>query len=342
MQDNPFDDPSVQSATYDNAAPVAAAAANDPAVQSAVWEASKNAYSTGSDPKSTIMSDSNVQKAVVGAAIGHYTGSNPNNPPPPPASTQNHDDGNAYESGGWDPEQNQPKGAPEEKTFMGAVAGCCAAFSARLPLRYCLMFLGVFMITGAILDFALKFKGALDIIVNLYLIFFGILIIFIEWPRMAWNSRVQEGILYWSYFLARLWGRALLYVFLAILCVADGKSWPKVLVGLYCFFLTFVMYFVAYQAAKKMKRMNIFVSRGTEGEQRIEMIKEKFKELDMASMGHIGAEAIQKVAEQADRELSFSEREAIVRFFNPNFENDITLDEWLTGFDIAQTGLRML
>ena len=50
------------------------------------------------------------------------------------------------------------------------------------------------------------------------------------------------------------------------------------------------------------------------------MIKEKFKELDMASMGHIGAEAIQKVAEQADRELSFSEREAIVRtfFFHKN------------------------
>ena len=113
---------------------------------------------------------------------------------------------------------------------------------------------GVCVMFWAILDFALKFKGALDIIVNLYLIFFGILIIFIEWPRMAWNSRVQEGILYWSYFLARLWGRALLYVFLAILCVADGKSWPKVLVGLYCFFLTFVMYFVAYQAAKKMKR----------------------------------------------------------------------------------------
>ena len=87
------------------------------------------------------------------------------------------------------------------------------------------------------------------------------------------------------------------------------------------------------------------------------MIQEKFKELDMASMGQIGAEAITKVAEQADRELSFSEREAILRtifhtmnilflfcsgFFNPNFENDITLDEWMTGFEIAQDGLRML
>merc|ERR1719361_2523014 len=114
------------------------------------------------------------------------------------------------------------------------------------------MALGVFMITGAILDFALKFKGALDIIVNLYLIFFGVLIIFIEWPRMSWNVRVQEGILYWSYFLARLWGRALLYVFLAILCVSDNKSVAKMIAGLYCFFMVFVMYFVSYQAAQKL------------------------------------------------------------------------------------------
>lgn len=343
MQPNPFDDPEVQRAAASAAAPVVKTAASDPEVQNAVWEASKSAYSTGSDPKSTIASDPKVQSAVMGAAIGHFTGAKP--APPPPASQQQSasaTDDSAYASGGWNPESNQPKGAPEEKTFMGAVMGFCGAFSAKLPLRYCLMLLGVLMFIGGLVDYITNFKTALDLIVNAYLIIFGILIVFIECPRMSWNRMVQEGILYWAYFLARLWGRAFLYLFLAILCVVDSKSPAKIVAGVYAFFIVFIMYFVGWTAAAKMKRINIFVGRGTEGEQRLALIQAKFKDLDMASMGHIGSDAITKVAAEADRELSFSEREAILRFFNPNFENDITLDEWMLGFDIAQEGLRLL
>lgn len=341
MQDNPFDDPEVQSAAMNAAAPVGASVAADPAVQSAAWNASANAFSSGSDPKSAIASDPAVQKAVMGAVVGHYTGSKAA-PPPPPAATHHQIEDNAYENGGWDPESNQPKGAPEEKTWGGACIGFCGAFSARLPLRYLLVLFGVLLVIGGIVDFITNFKTALDLFVNCYLIVFGILIMFIEWPRMTWNAKVQETILYWAYFLARLWGRGMLYIFLCILCVSDSKSAGKMVAGVLGFFIVFIMYFVSYTAAQKMKRINIFVSRGSETEQRLVLIKQKFQELDMASMGSIGGEAVLKVADQADRKLSFSEKEAILRFFNPNFENDITIEEWMNGFETTQKGLRLL
>jgi len=337
---NPFDDPEVQAAAVSAAAPVVSAAASDPAVQSAVWDATTNAYSTGSDPKSTIASDPKVQAAVGAAVVGHFTGSKA--PPPPPASSQPADSDNAYESGGWDPEANQPKEAEKEKTCFGAAVACCGAFSARLPLRYCLILLGLLMIVAGLVDYITNFKTPLDFFVNAYLIGFGVVSVFIECPRMRWNAMVQEGILYWAYFLARLWGRALLYVFLAILCVSDSKSAAKMIIGIYAFLMVFVMYFVSYTAAQKLKRINIFIGQGSEGEQRKALIAQKFKELDMANMGQIGSEAITNAATQASRELSFSEREAILRFFNPNFENDITLSEWNDGFDTVAKNIRLL
>jgi len=352
MQPNPFDDPEVQAAAVSAAAPVGASVASDPAVQSAVWDATSNAYSTGSDPKSSIASDPKVQSAVGAAVIGHFTGSN-KAPPPPPAASQPAvaDNDNAYGNGWdpeansnqstWDSEANQPKSAPEEKTFFGAAVACCGGFSARVPLRYCLIILGILLVFAGIFDFATNFNSPLDLFVNFYLIGFGVVSVFIEFPRMRWNAMVQEGILYWAYFLARLWGRALLYVFLAILCVSDSKSPAKIAIGVYCFILVFIMYFVSYQAAQKLKRINTFVTQGTEGEQRLELIARKYKEV-AKGMDHIGTEAIGLVAEQASRELSFSEREAISRFFNPNFEDDITLTEWMEGFETIHKGIRLL
>lgn len=226
--------------------------------------------------------------------------------------------------------------------MLGAAAGVCATFSAMLPLRIGLIILGCLLIIAGIVDYALSFDDALDLIVNAYLVLFGTMALFVECHRMFWNKFVQEGILYWSYFLSRLWGRALLYFFLAILCCSDSGSWVKIVTGIYCFFCVFVMYFVGVQAAKKLKRINVYLSKGTEGEQRIELLKQTYHKLDSANLGSISAPAIVQIAGEAGRELSGSEKEAIVRFFNPNFENEITIDEWITGFEVVREGIRSL
>lgn len=338
---NPFDDPEVQKAAAQAAAPVVASVAADPNVQNAVWGAAMNSAYSGNDMKSSVAKDTAVQGAVMGAAMGHFTGNKPGPPPAPKANNSAAPADDAYGTG-WDPEQqNQQPAPPEEKSLWNDFVSAMGTCSAYLPLRYLLMFAGAFLIFAAIFDF-IKFQNALDFFVNIYLMVFGVLIIVIEIPRTSWNQKVQDRIFYWAMFVARLWGRAWLYFFVAILCVMDFRSWPKGLAGVFVIFLVIVMYFVGVNSATKLKRMNVFVTKGTEGEQRKEMYRAKFVELDTAQMNHLTGDHIKILAEQADRTLSSSECETIMRFFNYDFRGEITLAEWLEGFEEAEKGVKCL
>merc|ERR1719361_2408608 len=262
-----------------------------------------------------------------------------------PKNAKANDD--AYATG-WDPEnqnnqqQQQAAAPPEEKSLWNDFVVAMGTCSAYLPLRYLLIFAGAFLIFAAIFDFIKFFSNALDFFVNIYLIMFGVLIILIEIPRQAWNQKIQDRIFYWAMFVARMWGRAWLYFFIAVLCIMDFKSWPKGLAGIYVIFLVIVMYFVGVNSASKLKRMNVFVTKGTENEQRIEMYRQKFVELDTAQMNYLTFDHIKILAEQADRTLSASECETIMRFFNYDFRGEITMAEWLEGFEEAQKGVRCL
>merc|ERR550539_1812464 len=141
--------------------------------------------------------------------------------------------------------------------------------------------MGCGFIAAGLWDFIQFFTTPLDLFVNVYLIFFGVTIVFIEWPQMTWNSWIQDRVFYWALFLSRLWGRALLYLFLAILCCSDNKSTFKLLFGVLAFLCVFVMYFVGVSSAAKVKRIAVYLAAGTEGEQRLQKIASKFNELDI-------------------------------------------------------------
>jgi len=288
---------------------------DDPAVQNA-------AFSVASDP--------GVQSAVGSAMM----------------KQANNDSSNAYSSGWQQDNQDAPPSGnyqkQDDKTCFSGFVEAAGKFSALLPLRYMLMFMGCGFIAAGIWDFIKYFDNALDLFVNVYLIFFGVTIVFIEWPQMSWNSWYQDRVFYWALFLSRLWGRALLYFFLAILCCSDNKSTPKILFGVLAFLCVFIMYFVGVTSASKMKRIAVAVAQGREGDERIELIRQKFRELDTLQNGYIGEIEIEKVAEESGRKLSASERETISRFFNKNFVGQIDLEEWMEGFDTAAKGLRSL
>jgi len=299
---------------------------NDPAVQKATASVLTSA---AQNPE--------VRNAMMNAAVSSY--SQPAPPPKPSSGTDS-----AYNDGGWDQENQQNSGAlPEEKSCWNEMKERLGYCSARLPLRYLLILTGVSFIIAGITDFAFDFDSALDIFVNIYLIIFGFMVIIIEAPRLARTAAFQDKVFYWAMFLSRLWGRAWFYFFLAILCLSDGKSsTPKIIVAVFVIFVAGVMFFVGYSSAAKVKRFEVFISQGCEAEQRLERIRQKFRELDNVSNNYLTDDHLFLLAEQADRELSTSEANTIMRFFNKSMDNQISLGEWEEGFAVITQGVRSL
>jgi len=300
---------------------------DDPAVQKAATHAITSA---AQNPE--------VRNAMFNAAVDNYS------KPAPPPQPQQQPSNDAYGQGGWDAENQQKNdNLPEEKSAWNECKKQCGWCSSKMPLQILLVLTGIAFMLAGILDFTFNFDSALDIFVNLYLILFGIIIIIIETPRMGFTAGLQDRVFYWAMFLSRLWGRAWFYFFLGILCLSDGKgSTPKIAVAVLVIFVVIVMFFVGYSSAAKALRFNIYISQGAEGEQRLGMIQQKFQELDNTQAGWLTDVHLKVLAEEADRELSTSELNAILRFFNKSLDNQISLEEWMDGFEELQKGLRSL
>jgi len=300
---------------------------DDPAVQKAATHAISSA---AQNPQ--------VRNAMFNAAADHYT--QPKPPPPQPAASNN----DAYGQGGWDHEnQDKNNSMPEEKSCVKEMQTQCGWCSAKMPLQILLVLTGLAFIIAGVLDFHYNFDSFLDLFVNIYLILFGILVVVIEAPRTAATASIQDRVFYWAMFLSRLWGRAWFYFFLSILCLSDGSgSTPKIVVAILVFCIVIIMFFVGYSSAAKALRINVFISQGAENEQRLQKIQAKFHELDNCQAGFILDTHLKIVAEEADRQLSTSELTTILRFFNKSMDNQISLEEWMDGFEELAKGLRSL
>eukprot|EP00494_Astrolonche_serrata_P031246 UN31515 len=154
----------------------------------------------------------------------------------------------------------------------------CGKCSAALPLRILVTMAGLLLIVAGCVDFAMKVSFT-DVFINSYLILFGMLIVCLEWNKSCWNEWIQRKTFYWAIFMSRLWGRSFFYFFLAVLCCSDTSSTPKIIIGVFVFLVVFVMYFVGQRAAGKLKRLNNYLSKGTEGQERIEKLQQKYKEI---------------------------------------------------------------
>lgn len=304
---------------------------DDPAVQKAATHAI-----------STAAQNPEMRNAMFNAAVDYSTKPNP---PPPPASQPSNQQDNVYGNGGWDPEnQEKNNSLPEEKSCWEEAKQKLGWCSAKMPLMYLLCLTGVAFVCAGIFDFMSNFDNPLDLFVNIYLIVFGLLVCVIELPRfIPLMGKIQDRIFYWAMFMSRLWGRAWFYFFLSVLCLSDGKgSTPKLVVAILVIFVVIIMFFVGYSSAAKAIRFNIYISQGAEGPHRLEKIESKFRELDNTNMGFITDVHLKLLAEEADRECSTSELQTIVRFFNKSMDNEISLEEWMDGFEVLQKGVRSL
>jgi hypothetical protein len=218
---------------------------------------------------------------------------------------------------------------PEPPSFM---VKCYNWF----PLRWFLFGAGFGLTILAIVDMGVngtKVKGIGDL-VFFYIFCIGIVIMIVEVPVTRLTRSCQLGIYFWFRLLSRLWGRAWFYLFISLLCFAQLPSLftATTFGGLYLIFLVPVMFVVSRIAALKYQRIFVFVAAGTEGPQRDVRFEQKFDELDIAKTGFIDSVAIVKLADQAGRTLSNSERHAIQTFLDASSFGRVSKEDFVKQF----------
>jgi len=93
-----------------------------------------------------------------------------------------------------------------------------------------------------------------------------------------------------------------------------------------------IMFIVSRSSAQKYQRIFVFVSGGTEGDERDKKFAEKFDELDIAKTGFITSTSIVKLAAQAGRSLSNSERHAIQTFLDLSANGKVSKEDFVKQF----------
>ena len=93
-------------------------------------------------------------------------------------------------------------------------------------------------------------------------------------------------------------GRALFYMVLGLLSFSDFASPMKVIAGLYAIVLACCMLYISRTARNKLLRIDVFVSQGAEGQQRLAFIEAKYDELN--TMNGLTIDEVIKVTKNSD------------------------------------------
>jgi len=142
---------------------------------------------------------------------------------------------------------------------------------------------------------------------------------------------------FWFRLLSRMWGRAWFYLFVSILCYApigtDSGAIFTVVAGVYITFISIASFLFSRMAGKKFGRMREFIAAGAEGDELEGRFMRKFDELDLGGKpGTIGSVEIVKLAEQAGRTISNSERHAVQTFLDESCNGFVSKEDWMKMF----------
>jgi hypothetical protein len=202
------------------------------------------------------------------------------------------------------------------------------------PLRLFCFIGGVLLVLGPILDLIFADTNAIQFFIYVYAICFGIITMFVESPTWKCTRKPQLKFFFWFRLLSRMWGRAWFYIFISVLCYAGSSSEGDkpiftITAGAYCTLIGILSFFFSRLAAKKYVRIYTYIAAGTEGDELIGKFMRKFDELDLTQDATIGSVEITKIAEQAGRVLSNSERHAIQTFLDESCNGHVSKEDWM-------------
>eukprot|EP01083_Nonionella_stella_P086135 239090_1 len=314
MADNPFEDPDVKAAAASDGGP--------PPVPQNVY-GDDNAYDDGGDDVNINMVQAAAkyipqeqQKEIAisaGSAVANQA-----------ADKVQKDYNDSQRT-----QQDQHE-APPPPSF-------CVNLFNWFPLRLFAFTGGVLLILGPVLDLVFGTPAFIQFFIYLYLICFGIITMFVEAPTWTCTRFFQLKFFFWFRLLSRMWGRAWFYLFVSILCYApvggDSKAVFSVCAGAYLTIISLLSFIFSRMAGKKFARIREFIAAGAEGDELEGRFMRKFDELDLGGKpGTIGSSEIVKVAEQAGRVISNSERHAVQTFLDESCNGHVSKEDWMKQF----------
>jgi len=316
MADNPFEDPDVQAAAHSDGNAPPPVPNNVYGGDNAYDEADNNQVNVAMVQAAAkyIPPEQQKQLAVsAGSAMANQAANK---------VQQDYEESNRTQS-----DQHE---APPPPSF-------CINLFNWFPLRLFSFIGGGILIVGPILDLVFGSPAFIQFFIYLYLIAFGVTTMMVEAPTWTCTRYFQLKFFFWFRLLSRMWGRAWFYLFVSILCYApigtDSGAIFTVVAGVYITFISIASFLFSRMAGKKFGRMREFIAAGAEGDELEGRFMRKFDELDLGGKpGTIGSVEIVKLAEQAGRTISNSERHAVQTFLDESCNGFVSKEDWMKMF----------
>jgi len=318
MADNPFEDPDVQAAAQSDGGGMPPPVPQDAYNDGGAYDDDNGGNNVNIDMVKAAAAyvPAEQQKEIAVAAGSHMANQ---------AANKVQEDYNESQR----TQQDQHE-APPPPSF-------CINLFNWFPLRIFSFSAGAALVACPILDMIFGGPTFIQFFIYLYLVGFGIVTMFVEAPTWTCTRYFQLKFFFWFRLLSRMWGRAWFYLFTSILCYAptdtDSGAIFCPIAGALLTVISILSFIFSRMAGKKFGRMREYIAAGAEGDELEGRFMRKFDELDMGGKpGTIGSAEIVKLAEQAGRQLSNSERHAIQTFLDESCNGFVSKEDFMRQF----------
>jgi len=200
-----------------------------------------------------------------------------------------------------------------------------------LPLSMITIFTAMWLVVGSMLDIFLAGPGFANVLINFYLVFFGLSILAITCPTdfdcANCLKGAQSNLEKWARFLATNWGRGYFMLFICILAFSRN-SWFRITIGVLLIINGVFLLWCGRLAGGKYNRLRDYLVAGYEGEE-LKMSIRGFRKQMLLVDGKLTETGLKSLIEYSGRFVTNSEVHAIFCFFDRNRTGKVGLDSFI-------------
>jgi len=200
-----------------------------------------------------------------------------------------------------------------------------------LPLSMITISTAVWLVAGSIIDIFHGAPDLADVIINFYLVFFGLSILVITMPTDFDFANCLKGprsnLEKWARFIATNWGRGYFMLFICILAFSR-TTWFRITIGLLLVVNGIFSIWCGRLAAGKYNRLREYLAAGQEGEGFVRSVKGFRKQMKLAD-GKLTESGLKSLIEYSGRFVTNSEVHAIFCFFDRERTGKVRLDSFI-------------
>jgi len=224
----------------------------------------------------------------------------------------------------------QPATFSTEAAKSGSDGKGFADYMSRVPIQWLSIAGSLWMSTGAILNIVFGSPSISVVILDGYMIVFGMVMFCVQLPKFPgydWTSPIRRKIEKWALFMATLWGRGAFFIFVAFMCLAESST-IRTILGITVILLGFLSLFAGRLAAAKFNRIRDYCHAGKEGDDLVEQLRGLALDLTQGA-GSLRVEHFRQLAIRAGRTLGKAELHAIFAFFDRDRNGEVSIDTFV-------------